>query len=874
MSTININVAVNTGNANSRLKDLHTNVASVGKGAKSTAANMTEFNRALFGATAFIGVFTQAFSAISQGMMAGSEFDRAVGQFSTRFGKDLPQSLETFANGAQGVIGPGGQFMKMIRGMTDNSVDMVSAMTSALKLQSSGAVTDVKQIAEVMAMASTAAKNAGKDSAEGISRITKFLQDGSLAHLEHLGLLRKNNAGMKLHFALLEKAGGVAGTALTGLQRLSIGLQALREHTMGSMKGQRDLRDTLQDVAQFSSMLKNSFFALVGSAMQPMMEAFIDMSAMLIGVIEDIKQNKKEILFLAKAFAFAGSAVSAFIITMTALKLIVITLKSTLLGIPFLTVALMAMAAAVAYNKFTLKGFVEGLQLLGAVFKGTFQLVKSFLTDSENFAAGMGYMDESTHNLLKSNGLLGFVENLSRVISIISLFAKGAVDGFTSGFNAMMEVLGPFGKKIKDFLGLSSGPWSRDWLTAATAIGQALGKVTVVVLALVAAMKALAAVKMVSSFGGLLGSAGAAAAGGVAKKSLLSRAASGLGNSSRFASAVGGAAIAAPSTVKRGIFGTVAKGKSGMSAAKMAGLEILTNPKGKMAGVREVIGNAAMNRAAGTTGFGSKLASGVANAATHPKGMAVGGISSMWTSLVAGFKSLMPVLGGAVRLFAGLAILVSVIAVLTGFVEGLWKAREGISKFIGAVTNWVSDLFNSNSILKTVKDVLFSIVGVFTNILGYLRALGDKFGSWVGKVAGEAGESIDAKNLQARRTKAGELLRDNKITLPAGLGTKDEKGTMILPDQTKLDPAQQIATAQLAIRQAAGDKQESMRAALKSALDQNKEEGINISPEEWVTIFAAGVDGSKTMATVAENTAATAENGSPKTNIGSRKGVC
>ena len=79
------------------------------------------------------------------------------------------------------------------------------------------------------------------------------MKDGSIAHLEFLNLISRNNAGFKIAQAVLTKYGGVAGGALSAAQRLAIGQELLNKATQGALKGNRDYADILQDVSQFTA---------------------------------------------------------------------------------------------------------------------------------------------------------------------------------------------------------------------------------------------------------------------------------------------------------------------------------------------------------------------------------------------------------------------------------------------------------------------------------------------------------------------------------------------------------------------------------------------------------------------------------------------
>lgn len=510
MTTANINIKVNNSNTSSRLKQLHNQITRVGKATKKTKNHFKDFNQTMFGATAFVGMFTQAFQSMADTLMKASELDRVANQFGSKFGQELEA-------GAKNSLGPKGNFVRMIRGMTDNSIDMVEAMKSAIQLRSSGVTGDINTMASIVAKAGTAAKMAGRDSGEGIKRVTDFLKDGSLAHLQHLGLLRTSNPALKAYLAVVNQAGGVLGTAMTAQQKLALGMRLLDEKTRGYLRGQRDLRDTLQDTNQFFSHLKDTVGIFIGKAIQPLLESFIDFSIYATAILEDIKKNKKELLFLTKGFIIATAAVSGFVLVLGSLALATKALTSLVAGIPFLTVTLLSLGAAAIYTEVSFDKFIDTLSTFAKATQGVYQLVTSFVSSSKNFSSGVGMMDKSIHDFLKEKGLLTLVTNISRVISIVTVFVRNTAKGFVQGLTSMLDKLGSVGQKLKEFLGLDSGPWKRNWLDIAKVVGQAFGKMTAGALAFYTVMKLIRTGGKLKGMGagGLLSKGFGAASAGV-----------------------------------------------------------------------------------------------------------------------------------------------------------------------------------------------------------------------------------------------------------------------------------------------------------------------------------------------------------------------
>lgn len=870
MSNININVKVNNSSANARLKQLHSQVAKVGKATDDVAKSFVNFNRTIFGATAFLGIFTQAFQGLANVMMQGSELDRASAQFAKRFGSELPSQMQKFDDGTSAVIGPQGRFIQNIRSMTTNSIDMMAAMRAAIQLRSSGVSGDINVLSEIVARAGTAAKMAGKDSAEGIKRVTDFLKDGSLAHLQHLGLLREVNPELKAQLAILGKATGVLSTAVTASYKLALGMRILREATKGQLKGQRDLRDTLQDTAQFFVMLKGTIGSFVGKAIQPLLESFIDFSLQATMILEDIKNNKKEILFLAKAFIIGTAAVAGFVLVVGGLRLAVTALTSLVGGIPFLTIALGAMAAAILYNKVSMKGLVEVAQTLGAIVQGSFQLIHSFLSDPENFAKGIGKMDKSIHDLLKSKGLLGLVTNIARVGSVVTVFVQSTVRGFMSALNNMLDKLGSVGSRLKSFLGLDSGPWKRDWLETAKALGEAFGKVSLSLLGVWAAFKLLkTGGKIFSGFG--------------KAKNLLSGAKGGKGSIAKGLSGGGPKGTAMDPffviAVKQpwnmvgaipGIGG--AKGKPGLLSKIAKG--------GRTAALAGMIRFPALAKVADV---GTKAGSGILGTFKKlfkPLGKILSPVIGLLGRLAPILRPLIGILGGVARFTVIGTIITTVGTFLWGFVEGLLEAKDGIGKFVTGVSEWVSHLFETNPILIQVKSAFEFLYNGLAMVFNKIREWGQKVGLAMGEAMGGLGQSAHDSVLNDKMAAAKEMRQNTGASMLGEdfmrfrqIGSRE---SMIpnMPEGGGTDTVK-LAMIQEALERVNESEKGRMEKAFRDAVSLDGGDGtMTITREEWEEIFAGGMDKSKTLKEVAKSGEKTKDNTGDGIVGSARQGVC
>lgn len=428
--------------ASAGLNRIQESLRKTGGEAKKTAVNFSEFNRVMFATSAYVGLFTKTFNKIGDALLEGSKFARVTDQY-------------------ERVMGPKGDLFTAIAGFTDNSIDKVEALRAGIQLKSLGIANSTVEIARLIAMAGTAGKMAGKDSAEGIKEFTHFLKDGSLAQLESLNLLSTSNPQLKLQMALIEKMGGVMGGALTAQMKYAMGLRLLRAATAGQMKGNRDLYDVIFDLRQSFSLLKNEVGIFIGTAIAPLMDRVTKLADKFSSLLENIRLNKKEILFLAKAFAVGASAVATFMATFGTLRLIGIGLKA--LGISTMPLiigvtTLISLFAALTYKinegDTATERFVNKLRVFGAVMKGIWQLVSSYLGVQANMTKGIGQMDRDLFELLNKNGLFVFVQRTASVIGVLGKFAKGVFMQLKEWALELDDTFGKLSYKLAEIFGV------------------------------------------------------------------------------------------------------------------------------------------------------------------------------------------------------------------------------------------------------------------------------------------------------------------------------------------------------------------------------------------------------------------------------------
>jgi hypothetical protein len=440
--TLSIHAKVNNA-ASAPLDKIKNSLKGAGGAAKQAGIDFTKFNQTMFTTSAYIGFFALSFKKFGDVIAEGAKFDRLEGQF-------------------ERVMGPKGELFKQIAEFTDNSIDRVEAMRSAIAIKTLGIAADTKQVAEIIAMAGTAGKNAGLESGEGIKKFTQFLKDGSVSNLEFLNLMSSQSSAFKLQMALISKYGGVLGGAMTAQAKYSMGMRLLRLATKDTMMGQRDLYDVVLDAKQAFSMLGREVGRFFGEALKSTIGKLTRFADVLSTTLEDIRLNKKEILFLTGAIVKVTSALAGLMATIGTLRLLSIAFKS--IGITaFPLIAVFGTVASlfiglthnISEGDTALQKFVNKLKGFSAVFQGIYQLVSSFLEEPDNFAKGIGKMDKALYTFLDQNGLFKFAYNVSKVIATVMKFGSETFKVLKTWALELDKIFGDLSNKFLSFFGLN-----------------------------------------------------------------------------------------------------------------------------------------------------------------------------------------------------------------------------------------------------------------------------------------------------------------------------------------------------------------------------------------------------------------------------------
>ena len=437
---IDIVITVRDG-ASSPLTNVQAKLKSTGKAAKDTSVDFVQFNKTLFTTAAFIGTFVKGVTSMRDAMSLGGDLERLSNQY-------------------ERILGPKGKLFTSIDEMTTTAIGRMDALKAGVELRNLGIAQNSDQIAAVLAKAGTAAKLSGMDASEGIAKFTDFLKDGSVANLEALGLIRRTDPSFQALLATLNKAGGIYGTVLSTQAKLNIGMGLLDKRTRGHLKGIRDLKDINLLLNDSFSILKRQIGGLIGQAIGPLLEKLIPLIYKLGDVFEHIKNGEKHIMFLAKSILTITTAVAGFISVLGTLKLAVRLLGFAGIGLPGLLIATLAMTAGFIGLTQSADGVLEKMRLLGAIFKGVYELVTNL--DPET---GMSKISKSTKDLLEKYGLLGFVQTIARIVSVIKTVLGDMYDLFKKVAKSIDDTFGGIFTKFKDYIADFSKNWTTWWVT-------------------------------------------------------------------------------------------------------------------------------------------------------------------------------------------------------------------------------------------------------------------------------------------------------------------------------------------------------------------------------------------------------------------------
>jgi hypothetical protein len=531
MAIRNLEVVITiTDKASKDLDKVNQKLRNTGDAAKKANVDFTGFNRTLFATTAFVGTFLKAFQGLSRSFQEGADLDRLSNQFERVFGR-----------------GTTGSLTGMIRNFTDTYVDEMALMREATALRSMGIVKSLDEVVQMGAMASVAAKAAGKTSEEGMKEYFAFLKDGEVSHLQNLNLIHKTNSGLMAQNAVLGKYGGLFNQLISTQAKKALGDRLLYQATKDLMKGSADLADTLGFVGSQWKFLKGETGRFLLTAMQPLLDKFGMFLNTLRLTVATMKDNKNY-LFLAKTFVVLTGATLGLAGALGTLRLASIALASLGFGLPrliFLATTLGTVFLGVTDKAQKLS---DKIKIFGGFIRGVWQLITSL-----NRKTGIAQIDEDLKQLLEENGLFVFAQNVARVGSVIHRVFDDMRDAFRTFSSAVDGLFGGIGRKFINMISRFKEPWENFWVSDTATpmqkfvrnfavIGGTIGSIFTGMIVKTLAGKALGAVSKIPGLGFLGGAAGGRGPKGTSRDPIYTRAADGIssGIGGMFSAAGGG----------------------------------------------------------------------------------------------------------------------------------------------------------------------------------------------------------------------------------------------------------------------------------------------------------------------------------------------
>lgn len=844
--------------ASASLKKIASSFNNVNKSVKKSSVDFTEFNRVLFSTTAFIGVFSKAFTTMTNSLNQAAELDRLSTQF-------------------ERVMGPKGSLFNAISGMTKNSIDRMEALRSGISLGSLGIVKDTRTLAEVIARSGTAAKRAGFQSGEGIKRVSDFLKDGSISHLQFLNVIAATNPALQAQMAILQRAGGVMGTVISTQAKLRLGMAALRAATQGMNEDQRDLQDVMADAAQSFKYLKGELSSLLGKALSPVIEKVTDFAFAATDLVERIRKTDQTMITTIKNLFLVGSALTSVIATLGTARLIFKALGALGIGgIPFVTAALLGLAAAFTDVQKATQTFTNMAKSAGAVFLGTFQLISSFIHDADNFSKGIGKMDSELHAFLEKQGLLELTKNIARVSAVVITFSRDVGQTLVDWFKKAGDYIDPLIKKISAFFGASDPKgWSRSWIEGGKGVRGVLTNLAAAAIATFGAFKVLGMGKnllgkmpiigrIFGKGGNKNGPAGTSSDPIYTKQTGTISSLTSFGSFKKIWETLKGTT---PSKATGLFSGTVTK-VSTLLASMSTGLTVLM---GRFGLVAQIVQTALLNPLTTLR---------VLFSAVMPYIQAFG----------TGLANAVGVIG---RFFGIFVALMGAAGAIKGIFEGLSETGGGFITFFkslgnlgGALFSFVENFVKSNVVLRSmynyIKDTATAFMSLpktlFDMIVEGWKQIAGWFGIGADLIGGKINELATRLNMST-----GSDIRDqvnaeggfaSKFGVPANTGPLSQSGMDLAAVGLKANAntgknevafvpnmpgreADKSAIIQEAISKLTGHEQVRM----KTAFEQANQDAV-ITPEEWHTIFKGAIDDSK-LTKVSEKQANKTEKANP-----------
>lgn len=792
MAIRNLEVVITvTDKASKDLDKISKKVRETGDSAKKAGIDFTGFNRTLFATTAFVGTFVKMFSSLNKSFEEGASLDRLSNQF-------------------ERVLGPKSHLSAMIGNFTDSFVDEFEAMRQGIALKSMGIVSGVDQVAEIFSRASVAAKEAGKESGEGIKSYSDFLKDGNVSHLQFLNLIAQSNPALQAQMAILGKVGGVMSNVISTQARLALGQRLLFLATKDAMKGGRDLTDTLRFLNQQWQFMRGELGRLLLTAMQPILESLALFINRVRLVIDNVRQNEKHIVFLTKVVIVATGAILGFAGALGTLRLAAIALGSLGFGLPKLIFLVLALGSAFLGITKTADGVIGKLRVFAAFVKGVYQLVTNL-----NTKTGIAMIDEDIKKLLEENGIFTFAQNTARAISVVKRVIVDMYDAFKWMAKKVDDIFGGIARSFINLISKFKQPWENFWVSdSATPMQKFVRNFTVIGGTLATIFTGLIGKALLGKAGnmlskipglGFLGSSKGGGPRGTKSDPLYTRAAD---------SAAGG------------IMSWAGKGWDFLVKLLKGPIELLAGLFGKLSTVVEY-----------TWAYGFE------------------GLKYVLS------ETLMPILRAAGDVFLDIIAPVVVFgSALIGAIQGIWETMGEWGKFfqgifdlgkaIGSVT---LKFIESIPMLKYLKDVVvylasglfkvgkFLLIDAPMQLMKMIAAGWKQIFGWLGVGAGKLGESMTAWAAKISPDSFGgaapEMPMDgSKVMTGEGPSSPGQKTNMSIPQDNK-SPEDTLDALGQQLKGLSDGQRKSAQKAIEDAMKSDSAGGSAITADEMQDIM-------------------------------------
>ena len=439
-TNIDIVITVRDG-ASAPLDNVKNKLKSMGKASKEVSADLTQFNKTLFTSAAFIGTFAKGLSSIKASLEFGAELDKATTQY-------------------ERVVGPRGDLVKALAKGSNVIVDETAALQSALHLGMLGIVKDGKQAGDILSKMAVAGAMMGKDPTQAMKDLTEASIDGNVAKFQEYGLINKNSAAYMTLTASVNKAGGTYGNMLVKQMQIAMVTKLLTEHTKKHMFMMLSTGQVVESFGTAFTNAKRHIGVFLANAVRPLLEKLIPLIIQFTEFIANAYKTNKNLMFLTKTVLVLTGAVSGFLAVIGTLQLAIKLLGFAGIGLPGLIIATLSLTAGFVGLTKGADGVIKKLELMGAFFKGIYELVSSF--DPET---GISQISDSTKALL--GDLYPFVKMISRVIVIVGTTLRDIWDLLKATGKVVDTAFGGIFRFFTDNFSKFTEGWSTWWTSDA-----------------------------------------------------------------------------------------------------------------------------------------------------------------------------------------------------------------------------------------------------------------------------------------------------------------------------------------------------------------------------------------------------------------------